>query len=81
MSLSHFSAHPRVRFIVSVDDINTMWYWDDQILDQYKFLFCKADTFIEYDHEKEYSDPLFTNKNESEQIALDYVFKSMTHNM
>ena len=48
------------------------------MLDRYNFVFYQVDTFEEFHLEKSLSTPLFSMKNEREELGLSYVMKSFT---
>ena len=69
-----------VRLIVSVDNIKAGMLWSEQLLDKYNFMSLKVDTLQDYDTELEYQSPLFSFKNDNEEVGLAFVLKSMTQN-
>lgn len=50
--MSLLARCPKIRFIVTVDDINSAVFFDDSNLDAFNFLNFKVDTLTEYSDEK-----------------------------
>ncbi len=50
------------------------------MLDKYMFVALECNTFDDYDVELEYQPPLFSLKNDNQEVGLTFVLKSMTGN-
>ena len=69
-----------MKFIISVDDINASWLFDETMWDSFNFVTFKIDTFKDFSNELEQLGELFSHKNEVEEISVGFVFKSMVAN-
>lgn len=54
--------------------------WSDSMLDRFNFYAHEINTFEDFDVELEYQSPLFSFKNDNQEVGLIFVFKSMTTN-
>lgn len=54
--------------------------WNDTQLDKFNFYTIQVDTFLSYDKEFMYQPPLFTAKNDNQELGLAFILKSMTEN-
>jgi len=52
--LTFLAKCPKIKFIVTVDEINSCWLMDEGMLDAFNFVNFKIDTFEPYTDEKEY---------------------------
>jgi len=75
--MSILARCPKIRFIVSTDDVSACALLDDSILDAFNFIYFKVDTLSEYIDEKQYMKNLFSQKNEQEEIGIQFVLQSM----
>lgn len=66
--------------IVTVDNIKSGMMWSEQMLDRFNFMSIEVNTFEDYDCELEYQSPLFSFKNDNQEVGLTFVLKSMTKN-
>lgn len=64
--------------IVSVDHIKAGMMWSEQMIDRFNFMALQVNTFADYDVEQEYQSPLFSFKNDNQEVGLSFVLKSMT---
>lgn len=76
--ISTLARCDKIGMIVTTDTLKPGAFWDDTILDRYNFVFYQIDTYEEFYCEKELSTPLFSMKNEREELGLSYVLKSFT---
>eukprot|EP00347_Sterkiella_histriomuscorum_P017627 403348615 len=76
--ISELVASENIMLITSVDHIKSNMLWSDKILDNYNFYSIQIDTFEDYDVELDYQPPLFSYKNDNEELGLQFVLKSMT---
>lgn len=76
--LSILARCEKIGIIVTVDTLKPAAFWDDAVLDRYNFVFYQIDTYEEFHLEKSLSTPLFSLKNEREELGLSYVLKSFT---
>mgnify|MGYP000871558941 CR=1 FL=1 len=58
--MSILARCPKIRFIVSVDDVSSANLFDDSIYDAFNFMFFKVDTLLEYIDEKQYMKNMFS---------------------
>jgi hypothetical protein len=54
--------------------------WSELMQDRFNFMAVEINTFEDYDIELEYQSPLFSLKNDNQEIGLTFVLKSMTKN-
>lgn len=78
--LSEIANVPGIRLIVSVDNIKAGMLWSEQIVDKLNFMCVEVNTFEDYDIELEYQSPLFSFKNDNQEVGLTFVLKSLTSN-
>lgn len=78
--LSEIAELKNVVFIASVDHIKAGMLWSEQMLDRFNFMAMEVNTFADYDCELEYQSPLFSVKNDNQEVGLGFVLKSMTEN-
>ena len=52
--------------------------WSEQMLDRFNFIALEVNTYEDYDIELEYQSPLFSFKNDNQEVGLTFVLKSMT---
>ncbi len=78
--LADIASLAGVRLIASVDNIKAGMLWSEQLIDKFNFMSLKVDTLQDYDTELEYQSPLFSFKNDNEEVGLAFVMKSMTTN-
>jgi len=78
--LAEIASLSGVRLIVSVDNIKAGMLWSEQLIDKFNFMCLQVDTLQDYDTELEYQSPLFSFKNDNEEVGLAFVLKSMTQN-
>lgn len=64
--------------IVSVDNIKAGIMWSEQMLDKFNFIGFELNTFEDYYCELDYQSPLFSFKNDNQEIGLTFILKSMT---
>ena len=76
--LSVLSRWNKFGFIATTDTLKPGAFWDDSILDKYNFVFYQVNTYEEFHLEKSLTTPLFSMKNEREELGLSYVLKSFT---
>ncbi len=76
--LSQIAAIDQVNIIVTVDHIKSGMLWSEQMLDRFNFIALEVNTYEDYDIELEYQSPLFSFKNDNQEVGLGFVFKSMT---
>ena len=76
--LADIASLAGVRLIASVDNIKAGMLWSEQLIDKFNFMSLKVDTLQDYDTELEYQSPLFSFKNDNEEVGLTFVMKSMT---
>lgn len=76
--ISMLAKSSMIGIIATVDTLKPGAFWDDSVLDKYNFVFYQVDTFEEYHLEKSLSSPLFSMKNEREELGLSYIIKSFT---
>lgn len=50
------------------------------MLDRFNFMAVEVNTFEDFDYEVEYQSPLFSFKNDNQEVGLSFVFKSLTDN-
>jgi hypothetical protein len=70
----------QIALITSIDNIKSMYLWDETMMKNYNFVFFEVHSFNEYDIEKEYSTPMFSNKNDMAEVGISFIFKSITQN-
>lgn len=78
--LSELAEVKGLKFVVTVDHIKAGHMWSEQMLDRYNFMNVEANTFEDYDIELEYQSPLYSFKNDNQEVGLAFVLKSMTQN-
>ena len=61
-----------------MDHIKCSLLWSDSLLDEFNFYCMELNTFEDYDVELDYQTPLFSFKNDNQEIGLAFVLKSMT---
>jgi hypothetical protein len=76
--LSILARCEKIGIIVTTDTLKPGAFWDDSVLDRYNFVFYEINTYEEFHLEKSLSTPLFSMKNEREELGLSYVLKSFT---
>ncbi|CAI2366927.1 unnamed protein product [Moneuplotes crassus] len=76
--LSVLARCDKIGIIVTTDTLKPAAFWDDSVLDRYNFVFYQIDTYEEYGLEKSMSTPLFSLKNEREELGLAFILKSFT---
>lgn len=76
--LSQIAAIDNVNIIVTVDHIKSGMLWSEQMLDRFNFIALEVNTYEDYDIELEYQSPLFSFKNDNQEVGLTFVLKSMT---
>lgn len=78
--LSELAEVRGICLIVSIDNIKAGMMWSEQMLDRFNFMAVEVNTFEDYDTELEYQSPLFSFKNDNQEVGLTFVLKSMTQN-
>ena len=78
--ISELAEVSGLSLIVSVDHIKAGMMWSEQMLDRFNFIALQIDTFEDFDCELEYQSPLFSFKNDNQEIGLSFVLNSMTQN-
>ena len=76
--LSILARCDKIGIIATTDTLKPAAFWDDSVLDRYNFVFYHVDTYEEFHLEKSLTSPLFSLKNEREELGLSYVLKSFT---
>jgi len=76
--LSILARCEKIGIIATVDTLKPGAFWDDIALDRYNFAFYQIDTYEEFHLEKNFSTPIFSMKNEREELGLSYILKSFT---
>ena len=76
--LAKLAQVEHIRLIVSVDNIRAGSLFDESLLNSFNFYCANVDTFMDYDIEEEYSEPLFKSKQETTELGLSFIFSSMT---
>ncbi|TNV78862.1 hypothetical protein FGO68_gene498 [Halteria grandinella] len=76
--IAEIAEIPYVSLIVSVDHIKAGMMWSEQMIDRFNFMALQVNTFADYDVEQEYQSPLFSFKNDNQEVGLSFVLKSMT---
>ena len=76
--LSTLARCDKIGIIATTDTLKPGAFWDDSVLDKYSFVFYQVNTFEEFHLEKSLSTPLFSMKNEREELGLSYILKSFT---
>ncbi|CAI2366543.1 unnamed protein product [Moneuplotes crassus] len=76
--LSSLAKCDKIGIIVTTDSLKPAVFWDDAVLDEYNFVFYQIDTYEEYDLEKSMVTPLFSLKNEREELGLAFILQSFT---
>ena len=64
--------------IVTVDHMGAGRMWNDVQLDKWNFYSVQLDTYLSYEKEFMYQPPLFSAKNDNQELGLAFIFKSMT---
>jgi hypothetical protein len=80
MYLSELSEIKYITFIISVDHIKAGMLWSEQMLDRFGFIGVEINTYEDFEYELEYQSPLFSFKNDNQEVGLTFVLKSMTRN-
>jgi hypothetical protein len=78
MMLAGLAKTDKVKLIFSVDHVKSGILFSDCLLDQLNLVCLQVDTFFEYQAEMDYMPPLFSAKNENQEIGLSFILKSMT---
>eukprot|EP00347_Sterkiella_histriomuscorum_P014737 403359737 len=76
--LSELANVRGISMIVTVDHFKSGIMWSDMLLDRFNFYSFQLDTFEDYDTELEYQAPLFSTKNDNQEVGLWFVLQSMT---
>jgi hypothetical protein len=63
-----------------VDHIKAGMLWSEQMLDRFGFIGVEVNTYEDFEYELEYQSPLFSFKNDNQEVGLTFVLKSMTRN-
>lgn len=70
-----------IKLIMSVDSCKAGILFSEHQLDIFNFVCMRADTFESTHDEREFaSTNIFEEKNESQELGLAFIFKSMTTN-
>ena len=67
-----------IKIVIAVDHIKAGMLWSEQMLDRFNFIALEVNTYEDYDIELEYQSPLFSFKNDNQEVGLTFVLKSMT---
>lgn len=78
--LSELSEIKYITLIISVDHIKAGMLWSEQMLDRFGFIGVEINTYEDFEYELEYQSPLFSFKNDNQEVGLTFVLKSMTRN-
>ena len=78
--LSELACISQIKLMITVDHLQTARLWNDSQLDKFNYYTVELNTFIYYDKEFEYQPPLFSAKNENQEIGIAFILKSMTVN-
>jgi len=78
--LSELSEIKFITLIISVDHIKAGMLWSEQMLDRFGFIGVEINTYEDFEYELEYQSPLFSFKNDNQEVGLAFVLKSMTRN-
>jgi origin recognition complex subunit 2 len=78
--LSELSEIKYITLIISVDHIKAGMLWSEQMLDRFGFIGVEINTYEDFEYELEYQSPLFSFKNDNQEVGLAFVLKSMTRN-
>ena len=78
--ISELAEIKSIQFIISVDNIKAGTLWSEQMLDRFGFIGVELNTYEDFDFEFEYQSPLFSFKNDNQEVGLTFVLKSMTKN-
>ena len=76
--LSILARCRKIGLIITLDTLKPGAFWDDSVLDRYNFVYYQIDTYEEFHLEKSLIAPLFSMKNEREELGLSYILKSLT---
>mmetsp|Transcript_5738 Transcript_5738/g.5214 ORF Transcript_5738/g.5214 Transcript_5738/m.5214 type:complete len:129 (-) Transcript_5738:146-532(-) len=76
--LSELASTQIIKFIISVDNIKSGIFWNEQVLDKFNFFNVQLDTYLDYDLEGDFMPPLFSAKNDNQEVGLSFILKSMT---
>lgn len=79
--LGEVAKLPAIKLIMSVDSSKAGILFSEHQLDIFNFVTMRADTFEPTNDEREFATTnLFEEKNESQELGLAFIFKSMTTN-
>jgi hypothetical protein len=53
-----------------VDHIKAGMMWSEQMIDRFNFMALQVNTFVDYDVEQVYQSPLFSFKNDNQEVGL-----------
>ena len=76
--LSQIATTDSIKIIIAVDHIKSGMLWSEQMLDRFNLIALEVNTYEDYDIELEYQSPLFSFKNDNQEVGLTFVLKSMT---
>lgn len=64
--------------VLTIDNCKASVLFNDKLLDLFNFAMFQMDTYEEYSTEVEYQPNLFSQKNDNQEIGLNFIFQSMT---
>lgn len=78
VSMSELADIKGISLIVSLDHIKAGIMWSEQMVDRFNFMSLEVNTFEDFDCELEYQSPLFSFKNDNQEVGLKFVLQSLT---
>jgi len=60
--------------LITIDNCKSGVLFNDRLLDMFNFSTFQMDTFVQYEYENAYQPGLFSQKNDNQEIGLNFIF-------